>query len=340
MGIDFAIDDTALPKGQAIFLNFKTQEAGFIAGYAAAKYLSEKYAGATEAAKRVLSGFGGGAFAAVTDFLAGYLSGVFQYNITVDADQTVKFSSDNVVLDTGFTPTIDADAKVAAIVNNKQPKIILPVAGVLTNNTLAAVKKNGNQQFVIGVDSNQAVAIPNSAEQFFTSIEKRTGYTVYQTYADLLLNKADSSVFLQQDTQSRFKFGVSNVNLVKGFDAKFVNYSRSLVPGEDGVKINADLKAAEAIFQNRSKLSLGALKTYASSSEATALSSFFGSMLVGGLNATTMFQTEYMPLLIPNMKNGDKNQEILNFFIKNFVNQINKTNVNTKFTVNVDATTK
>ncbi|MDK2819713.1 MAG: BMP family ABC transporter substrate-binding protein, partial [Mycoplasmataceae bacterium] len=151
-----------IPKGQFFGLGFSTNEAAWVVGQAASEYLTSK------GKKPHLSSFGGGIFDGVVDFNNGFLQGMSDWN---DANSTkkVKFYSGNnpgnhIDLSTGFAPTVDAIAKINAILGTSEnsPQIILPVAGTLTGTTIDRIKDSKSGQMIIGVDSNQSLAFPQN----------------------------------------------------------------------------------------------------------------------------------------------------------------------------------
>ncbi|MGL5308681.1 MAG: BMP family ABC transporter substrate-binding protein, partial [Metamycoplasmataceae bacterium] len=170
IGVDWNGSDI-VPEGQFLGLGFKTEEASWVVGQAAAEYLNEKDL------PRHLNTFGGGVFDGVTDFVNGFLQGMLDWN-KANPTKNVEFWEGNsqaqeVYLDSQFIPTPDVINRISAIVGSTSdsPKIILPVAGSLTSNTLSDIKNKDNGQLVIGVDSNQALAFPNDAKWFFSSVE-------------------------------------------------------------------------------------------------------------------------------------------------------------------------
>ncbi|TPI02522.1 BMP family ABC transporter substrate-binding protein [Mycoplasma struthionis] len=152
--------------GTGIFLNMKTKEAAFIAGYAAAKFLSEK-----PEAKRSFSTFGGGAFPGVTDFNEGFMKGVLLFNSEQqDATKKIKSTEDKINLSSGFV----VGSQMTGVVDGRlatNPGLILPVAGPATDVTVNS--PNFRDALIVGVDTDQALSVSRNGNRFFTSIQKK-----------------------------------------------------------------------------------------------------------------------------------------------------------------------
>ncbi|UWD34026.1 BMP family ABC transporter substrate-binding protein [Mesomycoplasma molare] len=237
IAIDWDAEDSKVPAGKFISLNYNTDEAGWIAGYAIADYLATKE---TNDENRKVVTFAGGAGAGVTDFIAGYLSGIKKYNS--ENSKVTKLHTDNLELNAGF---VSSDSKSDAIVNGvvaTGAKVILPVAGSLTSNTLNHIKTANKSQLIIGVDTDQSKAFEKDKNLFFTSIEKRLGNTLYRVITDLFVKKGNKS-----DIISGFEFGKTNAHLKLGYHDGFVGVSPSSI--EDKVAADASLKKAEDKFK-------------------------------------------------------------------------------------------
>ncbi|MDQ0514314.1 basic membrane protein A [Mycoplasmoides fastidiosum] len=311
IGVDWAPDPEVVPPGQGIELLYRTEESGFMVGYATAGYLSKKYP--TDPTKRIVSAFGGAADAGVTSFLAGWLGGIGFWNNTNETtgfsnkadNQPVKFNDNSIILNTAFIENNSIRAQINALVNHNHPQIILPVAGVLTGTTLEATKNS--DQLVVGVDTDQSLAYPQYQNKFFSSIEKRLGYTTYKILSELLLNKANTSAFLQQDSANRFNLvgsmQPSNVILNKGFDDEYVSYAAStLADPTDRAIANDALKAAAELFAKHS------------SKPTVHIPDVKLAEIYGSLN-------------IPDVSIDTNNQMILNAYIRNYINQNQSTPV-------------
>ncbi|WP_391591508.1 BMP family ABC transporter substrate-binding protein [[Mycoplasma] cavipharyngis] len=317
---DFKDNNTEfMPQGQGISLNYKTEQSAFIVGYATAAYLAAKYH--NEETKRVVSGFGGGNFYGVTSFLSGWLAGIGYWNhnntdindpaFTNAKNKKVKFNQDTIILDTGFSETTAVKQKVTALVKEKTPQVVLPVAGTLTGTTLNAIR---DSQTVIGVDSNQALAFPAFKNKFFTSIEKRVGLTAYRVLSALLRDDLDSE-FLKQDASNKFVLtgatNAANLHLFKGFNDRFVDYSPSqLANANDRTLAEKALELGKKVFEEKTK-------NNSSSNSTTNIEP-----------AGVMISKEHPALKIPDMSDPSKNQEYLDKYIKEYINNTTTTKSN------------
>ncbi|MGL5643700.1 MAG: BMP family ABC transporter substrate-binding protein [Metamycoplasmataceae bacterium] len=256
IGVDWDGSDI-VPQGQFLGLGFKTEEAAWVVGQAASEYLYEK------GLPPHLNTFGGGEFDGVTDFINGFLQGMLDWNIENESKKVEFWSgnsqSNNIVLYTGFAPDPFVVNTISDILGTmpQSPRIILPVAGSLTNTTLNDVKNKNNDQLLIGVDSNQALAFPKDKKWFFSSIEKKVALGIYKAMVLLAgipldhIEAGVSDVGFQGDFSAAGVAGGSNKNAyVKyGFDKNLVSVSKSLLEGDDADIANKALKSAMLKFQ-------------------------------------------------------------------------------------------
>lgn len=151
-------------------LGYATHEAAFMAGYMAAGMTKTGTVGT----------FGGIPIPPVTIFMDGFYLGVQYYN-------EVKGTTVNVLgwdpatqegLFVGNFESTDDGRRTAEALMDEGADIILPVAGPVGLGSAAAVQERGNA-FVIGVDSDQAIAAPEYANVTLTSIMKRMDSSVY-----------------------------------------------------------------------------------------------------------------------------------------------------------------
>ena len=151
-------------------LLFATDQAAFLAGYAAA--------GHTKTGK--VATFGGGNFPGVTDFMTGFLNGV-KYHNTDKGTSVAVLGWDGTAgsVDAGFT-----DQTVGQTLGNgfiqQGADIILPVAGPVGLGTAQAAKAAGNVQ-IIGVDSDWTLTAPEYKDVVYGSVLKEIGAAVYAT---------------------------------------------------------------------------------------------------------------------------------------------------------------
>ncbi|ENY53961.1 Hypothetical protein, predicted lipoprotein [Metamycoplasma alkalescens 14918] len=175
VGQDFTTKDTI--KGYSIYQEFDTKEAAFSAGYAAAKFLSNE----KDKKDRTFGTFGGGDFPGVTDFIEGFMKGVYWWNKKASEDKKVYITSSDVDLTSGFETGSTMDTVINKILS-QNPKMVLPVAGPATNVLIS--KENIKNKYVVGVDADQAIAAQgNKKGLFFTSIAKSLGQAAYDAIA-------------------------------------------------------------------------------------------------------------------------------------------------------------
>lgn len=151
-------------------LTFATDQAAFLAGYAAA--------GASKSG--IVGTYGGIQIPTVTIFMDGFLAGVQQYN--KDFDKTVKvlgwdgktglFVGDFSSTDTGKDYTKDMIDEGA--------DIIMPVAGPVGKGTLSEIKSRNNPDLgVVWVDVDGCSSLPDDCKYFLTSVEKKMDVAVF-----------------------------------------------------------------------------------------------------------------------------------------------------------------
>ncbi|MDW2891858.1 BMP family ABC transporter substrate-binding protein [Mesomycoplasma ovipneumoniae] len=251
IGIDLSGLEETIPQGQYIGLNYKTEEAGYLAGYANAAFLAAKYP--NNANKRSAITVGGGAFAAVTDFIAGYLAGIKAYNAANPTKKT-KITANTIKLDTNFT--VDATSKntLEGLAANGSPSTLLAVAGPLTG-IFADIAAGDHDRFLIGVDTDQSLVYTNAKRRFFTSILKNLGYSLFSVLADLYTKKS-SSKYLGGFVQSQ-----KNAFVKLGYKDKFVDIADSSLPDSDKTLADKAIEDAKKHFDEKTKNSSDVRKT-------------------------------------------------------------------------------
>lgn len=153
-------------------VDFRTSEASFLSGIAAADISSQGLEG-TSGAKTI--GFIGGRdeTLVVQEFLMGYIQGAKYY------DEDVKVLS-NYVGD--FNDPDTARTQALTQFNDAQADVILAAAGGSGNGVHTAAAETG--KYVIGVDSNQRLLYEDDEElssRFATSVLKEIGNAIYNS---------------------------------------------------------------------------------------------------------------------------------------------------------------
>ncbi|WP_041103067.1 BMP family ABC transporter substrate-binding protein [Mycoplasmopsis californica] len=202
--------------GHGIYQKFKTKEAAFSAGYAAAMFLSNE----AKPEDRTVSSFGGGAFPGVTDFIEGFYKGILYWNSKqTDANKKVHTVADKVDLTSGFA----VGAAMTSVIKNviaQNAKLILPVAGPATNVVLS--EEGSKNKYIVGVDTDQALSASKGKEQFFTSILKSIGQSTYDTVATLATSDDYSKI---KSKLGNFDLNKTDGNLSGGYAENWVDIS-------------------------------------------------------------------------------------------------------------------
>jgi basic membrane protein A len=166
--VDFAYDPT-LPNvlGQV----FNTDEAAFLAGYAAA--------GMTKTGK--VATFGGIQIPPVTVFMDGFALGAQAYNEKHGTNVEV-LGWDPATQTGSFTGNFESkeDGRTLGLsFMDEGADIILPVAGPVGEGTAAAAKERGNV-WIIGVDADWYNTVPDFKDIVLTSVLKNMNITTQQ----------------------------------------------------------------------------------------------------------------------------------------------------------------
>ena len=161
--------DTALDN--VLGLTFATDEAAFLAGYAAA---------ATTKTGKVGT-FGGIKLPTVTIFMKGYEAGVKYHNQTKGTNVEVvgwdTAKDDGVFV--GNFDSLDDGRKTAESMVDEGVDIIMPVAGPVGQGSAAACKEKGCM--IVGVDTDWYVSSPENKETYLTSVMKNMDVAVFNS---------------------------------------------------------------------------------------------------------------------------------------------------------------
>jgi basic membrane protein A len=168
----FAIVDNDSLGKNVRGLTFSTDQAGFLAGYAAAA--------ATKTGK--VATFGGINIPPVVIFMVGFEKGVEYYNQQHGTSVQVlgwKTAENNGVFAGNFESTDDG-RRIAEQFMSEGADIIMPVAGPVGLGTAQAVKEKGNA-WVVGVDTDWTISSPDYAAVVLTSVLKNMDVAVYDS---------------------------------------------------------------------------------------------------------------------------------------------------------------
>ncbi len=149
-------------------ITFDTDEAAFLAGYAAA---------ATTQTGTVAT-FGGMQIPSVTIFMDGFLAGVNYYNDQNGTTVNVLgWDGENGSFTGDFDDQTKGQSVTQGFIDNGAD-IIMPVAGPVGLGAAAAAQAAGNT-WIIGVDSDWVQTAPEYADIVLTSVMKKIGASVY-----------------------------------------------------------------------------------------------------------------------------------------------------------------
>lgn len=171
---NFAIIDVAYeePLENVKSLTFQTDEAAFLAGYAAA----------AASQTGVIGTFGGLQIPSVTIFMDGFLAGANYYNEQNGAAVTVLGWDGETGSFTGdFSDTTKGQSTAQGFID-QGADIILPVAGPVGLGAAAAAQAAGNV-WIVGVDSDWTLTAPDYSDIILTSVMKNMGPAVYDVVA-------------------------------------------------------------------------------------------------------------------------------------------------------------
>ncbi len=191
-------------------MTFATDQAAFLAGYAAA--------GMTKTGK--VGTYGGIQIPTVTIFMDGFLAGVQQYNKDNAKNVEVLGWNGTDGLFTGDFQDQDKGKSTTKSLIDEGADIIMPVAGPVGLGTIAQVKEADNPDLsVIWVDVDGCTSLPDDCKYFLTTVEK----------------KMDNAVFdsIKSVTEDKFTAGVVQGTLEnEGVDIAGFNEFDSKVPQE------------------------------------------------------------------------------------------------------------
>lgn len=186
--------NTEVPKSnkQLAGLLYKAEQSGFLAGLATVVWLTahnEEYHGLNNLK---VSSYGGLDIPAVTNYMYGYYWAIQLFNNKTSANPiqdellqwvkilnpdfnsslpNIKFIKLSKQFSGNFTQGSESSKGINDALVQQGSNVIFPVAGPQTDDTLSSLKKAGNGK-IVGVDTDQQLQYPQSADQFITSAEK------------------------------------------------------------------------------------------------------------------------------------------------------------------------
>ncbi len=167
---------------------FETDEAAYLAGYAAAALTQTGKVGT----------FGGLPIPTVTIFMDGFAKGVAKYN-EVKGTEVEVLGWDLEDPDAGlFSMSFDDQQKgreLAISLMDEGADIIMPVAGPVGLGAAAAIQERGNA-WVIGVDSDWFLTSPEYADIILTSVMKLMDSTTMMVIEDVITDTFEGGVIV------------------------------------------------------------------------------------------------------------------------------------------------
>lgn len=192
--VDGDTPNTEVPKNnkQLAGLLYKAEQSGFLAGLAGAIWLTahaNQYGGLNNLK---MSSYGGLDIPAVTNYMYGYYWAIQFFNDKTSTNpiqdkllEWVKILNPNFTsplpniefiklgnqFSGNFTQGSESSKGINDALAHQGSNIIFPVAGPQAEDTLSSLKKVG-QGKIIGVDTDQQLQYPQSADRFITSAKK------------------------------------------------------------------------------------------------------------------------------------------------------------------------
>ena len=173
--IDFAYDP---PISNVVGQIFQTDEAGFLAGYAAAAVTKTGKVGT----------FGGLPIPTVTIFMKGFVEGVDYYNAAKGTNVVVLGYDLEDETKGLFSMDFDDQQKgreLAVSLMDEGADVIMPVAGPVGLGAAAAIQERGNA-YLIGVDSDWFLTAPEYGAITLTSVMKMMDATTVQVIESVI----------------------------------------------------------------------------------------------------------------------------------------------------------
>jgi basic membrane protein A len=187
--VDFAYAPKDIPNDNVLGLTFSTDQAAFLAGYAAAAVSKSHKLGT----------FGGINIPTVTIFMDGFWAGVQYYNKQKNASVQLlgwNPAKPKAGLFTGDFTNQDNGKRVTETLLGEGADIILPVAGPVGLGAAAAVKAAGGDNRMVWVDTDGCVSAAQYCGLFLTSVMKNMDVAVETAIKDTLDGKFKGGTYV------------------------------------------------------------------------------------------------------------------------------------------------
>ena len=167
---------------------FDTDQAAFLAGYAAASYSKTGVVGT----------FGGIQIPPVTIFMDGFAEGVAYFDKVKSKDVKVvgwDVASQTGVFTGGFAAGVEAKTAAQGLLDQKAD-VILPVGGPIYQSAAEAIKDQNTGSVLIGVDADVYNTDPTVKDILLTSVMKGVGAGVQAVVKDTAAGKFNNTPFV------------------------------------------------------------------------------------------------------------------------------------------------
>jgi basic membrane protein A len=181
---DFTIVDFAYEAeyDNLLGLTFATDQAAFLAGYAAAA--------ASETG--IVGTYGGIEIPTVTIFMDGLVAGVEQFN--TDTGGSVQVIGTDLF--TGDFENVENGRLTTEQLLDQGADIIMPVAGPVGQGTMEAIRAGGGTERIIWVDSDGCTQFPDDCDLFFTSVQKKMDLAVQQVTVEAANGEFEAGTYV------------------------------------------------------------------------------------------------------------------------------------------------
>jgi basic membrane protein A len=159
--------------------DYKTAEASFLAGYAAASYSTTK----------IIGTYGGAQIPTVTVFMDGYVKGAQLW--AEENDTPVKVVGWDIEAQQGdftgnFVPNSPESKTISSAQLNAGADVLFPVGGNQFSAVATAIQESGVAAVMVGVDLDIAANNADLAPYVLTSVEKRMSKNMFDTIKALV----------------------------------------------------------------------------------------------------------------------------------------------------------
>jgi basic membrane protein A len=163
--------------------DYKTAEASFLAGYAAASYSTTK----------IIGTYGGSQLPTVTVFMDGYVKGAQLW--AEENDTPVEIVGWDIDAQQGdftgnFVPNSPESKTISLAQLNAGADVLFPVGGNQFSAVATAIEESGVEAVMVGVDLDIAANNADLAPFVLTSVEKRMSMNMFDTIKSLVQGDA------------------------------------------------------------------------------------------------------------------------------------------------------